>query len=731
MVQLRVDVDAARARQEFNATSRTVDNFADQLGQAGREAARLDGELTAATARVAQAQREFDAASRAADDAADQVRQLRTQVDALGSAAPAALVRQLREAENRLRAAEREEQRMLDTLARTTHEANQLDRAFNDAGDRVQHITRQLAEARREADRLRLAMDRANRAASNPLRGAQRGLLGFRRQIDQVLSQSPMTSLSNAIGSAWASLPVELKGTLVASGLAMAAIVAEAAGAAINGLVLAAVGAGLLAGIVAIAAKTNNVVQSAFKNTFQPIGDEVVRFAQMAEGPLVHTAQIFSEAWKAASDDVRGAFADILGSGALEALAKGIGGFITEAMPGFREAIRAAGPILKELANDLPLLGSAVSDFFSSLASGAGGAIKGVRALIYLIGGSLIVIGNVIEVLSQKFDSATKFLEVIFTGLSKIPVLGKAFEPVANFFRDFNTFGDGAARSLDDVGASADSSALAMGRQADATSRASRAAADLSKKMSDLVSTELGAKEASIQFEAALDAITASAKENGKSLDITGEKGRANAETILAGVRAAEAKREADIALAGGENASAEAVAAANAKYAAQVEQIRAAATAAGFNKAQVDLLIGSLNRVPANVKTTVTTEYRTIGDIPRDQRVGAGNIKGYASGTNSAPPGWAWTGENGPELVKFKGGEQVLNQMRSAQIAGARTASAANRGNAGSGPVQVQLVTGGSRGGGLDGVFSKWLDDSLFSGRVRLQVVNGRVRPV
>lgn len=33
---------------------------------------------------------------------------------------------------------------------------------------------------------------------------------------------------------------------------------------------------------------------------------------------------------------------------------------------------------------------------------------------------------------------------------------------------------------------------------------------------------------------------------------------------------------------------------------------------------------------------------------------------KGYASGTNYASPGWAWVGERGPELVRFRGGEQV-----------------------------------------------------------------------
>ena len=36
------------------------------------------------------------------------------------------------------------------------------------------------------------------------------------------------------------------------------------------------------------------------------------------------------------------------------------------------------------------------------------------------------------------------------------------------------------------------------------------------------------------------------------------------------------------------------------------------------------------------------------------------GSMHGYASGTVGAAPGWAWVGERGPELVRFRGGEQV-----------------------------------------------------------------------
>ncbi|MFD5069138.1 transglycosylase SLT domain-containing protein [Streptomyces sp. NPDC058369] len=51
---------------------------------------------------------------------------------------------------------------------------------------------------------------------------------------------------------------------------------------------------------------------------------------------------------------------------------------------------------------------------------------------------------------------------------------------------------------------------------------------------------------------------------------------------------------------------------------------------------------------------------------------------KGYATGTDGADSGWAWVGEEGPELVNFKGGETVLNHQDSMT-----TARKVNRGYA------------------------------------------------
>lgn len=42
----------------------------------------------------------------------------------------------------------------------------------------------------------------------------------------------------------------------------------------------------------------------------------------------------------------------------------------------------------------------------------------------------------------------------------------------------------------------------------------------------------------------------------------------------------------------------------------------------------------------------------------------------GYAKGTRGAAPGWAWVGEKGPELIRLRGGEDILNHQQSMAVA-------------------------------------------------------------
>lgn len=108
---------------------------------------------------------------------------------------------------------------------------------------------------------------------------------------------------------------------------------------------------------------------------------------------------------------------------------------------------------------------------------------------------------------------------------------------------------------------------------------------------------------------------------------------------------------------------------------------------------------------VPRRMLTTPM--LRRIGD--QDDRRGS-IIGGYASGTWSARPGLAWVGEQGPELVAFRGGETVIPHDASRALAAVLGLSSPSAGTTvspyrGVGAVESRLRTadvppGGQRAG-------------------------------
>lgn len=72
----------------------------------------------------------------------------------------------------------------------------------------------------------------------------------------------------------------------------------------------------------------------------------------------------------------------------------------------------------------------------------------------------------------------------------------------------------------------------------------------------------------------------------------------------------------------------------------------------------------------------TITATITPVVATPEMKAMGLENPQvnyptdGYASGTNNATPGLHWVGENGPELMRFRGGEQVLPADASRNLA-------------------------------------------------------------
>jgi hypothetical protein len=78
----------------------------------------------------------------------------------------------------------------------------------------------------------------------------------------------------------------------------------------------------------------------------------------------------------------------------------------------------------------------------------------------------------------------------------------------------------------------------------------------------------------------------------------------------------------------------------------------------------KADHLFNRLQQLDGKRVTSYAQVYTTL------HAPGHGSdVVGYASGTLNATPGWHWVGENGPELMRMRGGEQVYNQSQLASL--------------------------------------------------------------
>jgi len=84
-----------------------------------------------------------------------------------------------------------------------------------------------------------------------------------------------------------------------------------------------------------------------------------------------------------------------------------------------------------------------------------------------------------------------------------------------------------------------------------------------------------------------------------------------------------------------------------------------------GYSAQQAEQIINAAiaGITPSKTITlTITTQNIETGTTPlRGINSSAPPLPGHAAGTPAAPSGWAWVGEAGPELVRFRGGETVL----------------------------------------------------------------------
>ena len=229
----------------------------------------------------------------------------------------------------------------------------------NDAADRVD-ITRAIRKQQTELRRLTKAKDLLPDLKEEGSKGALSAAAGFAK------------ALPGALRGAVSSGPGAVVGGILAAWF-VPTLSAAAAGAIVGG-----VGIGGVVGGIALAAKDSRV-QAAGKDLAATVTRDLEESGSRFVEPTLQGIGIIRAAWNNVADDVDGVFEAT--ARYVEPLARGVGDFVRQVMPGVRKAAEAAGPIIREIGEGLPRIGRAIGDVLSDL---SGDADEGASALRYM-----------------------------------------------------------------------------------------------------------------------------------------------------------------------------------------------------------------------------------------------------------------------------------------------------------------------------------------------------------
>lgn len=299
----------------------------------------------------------------------------------------------------------------------TTRMRTVVDQAGRDVGDRMGNTISERITTR-ITDRLRTVRDRVSSRSSSSSSARSGGIdrdrervhvdvdvdrKSFLERISDLgkgAGEKLSDGLRGGITSLFSSdvLSTIIKGAMI--GLATE-VLAPALGAAISSGVLLALGGGVIGAGVYSAIKNNKQIQGAFLDLAGRAKEAFRDFGENFTGPVANFAENLLGVFKQIRPYVQdigtqfGPLTDKLGDGII--------GFLQNSLPGIMRAIRAAGPIIDTLAEQLPGLGTDIGKFFDHIKASGPGATAFFRDLIEVIGILLRVLGRIIEGLSLMY----------------------------------------------------------------------------------------------------------------------------------------------------------------------------------------------------------------------------------------------------------------------------------------------------------------------------------------
>jgi hypothetical protein len=391
-------------------------------------------------------------------------------------------------------------------------------------------------------------------------------------------------------------------------------------------------------------------------------------------------------------------------AGFVQPLVSGIEGFTTEVVAGVSSLVKEGGPAMTVIAQDLPLLGEGIKNAFDSIAGGAQGGAAALGDVIKLLTGAIELTGALIGTEEKAYQSATglnirfnqfladnqSWLGPLTLGIAdfalqaengwnadKVAHYGAAIDGVTvstdlatTAIDDFGKIGGGALYTIDQ-------------RARDTLDMVQR----MEKSFDEAANAELKFRNASVASAQSLADLEKGWKHVKNALDINTQAGRDNVTLIDKVITESVKQRDAAIAAGGG---TADAYAKADAVYRKQIDNLQALLTKLlGSKKAAEDFLNAFKDKT-----ITLTVKVNQVGSVTQQGVISGGvPVRGAFAEGGDPPPGLAWVGEKGPELVRFNGSEHVYTSSQSR----AMMASSGPSGSSGASQsaVAVSLVAG------------------------------------
>lgn len=446
-------------------------------------------------------------------------------------------------------------------------------------------------------------------------------------------------------------IPGTFQGILITG---LAALIIGAAPAIAQALQATFVTAFGLAGIgagIALAISQSTQIQEAGKALGARMLDGLQSASTVFVTPILESIDILGRRFEHILPGIEQGFRSLAPH--VTTLATGIADFASNLMPGFISTLERAGPALDEFSAQLANLGTTLSDAFESLSDDPQVTIDGLRILFGLLNVTIAGTVGIINLLSEAWNL---YIGVLDKATEKMAF----FSPLAVIIQEGLEKLRGETEGLTPV---TDGYANTLIKQATGAQMAAVQGNGLVETLREVWNVQLQVSNSAIAFEAAIDGVTESFRENKKNIDINTEAGRQNVTMVNQSIEAAIREHEAQIAAGAG-------IEVANKAYQNRIARLRETLRQAGLTEAQIDSLLAAYEEVPPALTTEVKTPglpgaitrlqalARAAREAARDVII---NVRASSSGTHIGgraeggvitKPEISWIGEAGPEAV-------------------------------------------------------------------------------